>query len=174
VNFENSYNSSGAITIDAQYFDKNYEFDQNALLTISLLNLETKKTRNYDFLKSDNDFKVSLDGLEGGKYQFTITEKKSRASFTNTFEVLDFDIEKQAVNPDSKKLNRLAVATEGAAFYPDQVDQLVQALVRDESYKTIQKERVDKVSLIDWYWLLLLVGITLSLEWLVRKYNGLL
>ncbi|WP_026709051.1 hypothetical protein [Flavobacterium frigidarium] len=174
VNFENSYNSSDAITINAQYFNKNYEFDQNALLTISLLNLETKKTRNYDFLKSNNDFKVSLDGLEGGKYQFTVTEKKSKASFTNTFEVLDFDIEKQAVNPDSKKLQRLAVATEGAAFYPDQVDQLVQALVRDESYKTIQKERVDKVSLIDWYWLLLLVGLTLSLEWLIRKYNGLL
>lgn len=43
VNFENSYNSSETITINAQYFNKNYEFDQNALLTISLLNLETKK-----------------------------------------------------------------------------------------------------------------------------------
>ena len=146
VNFENSYNSSEAITINAQYFNKNNEFDQNALLTISALNLETKKTRNYDFLKSDNDFKVSLDGLEGGKYQFTVTEKKSKASFTNTFEVLDFDIEKQVVNPDSKKLQRVAIATEGAAFYPDQVDQLVKALVNDQSYKTIQKPNIKSIN----------------------------
>lgn len=78
VNFENSYNSSDAITINAQYFDKNYEFDQNALLTISLLNLETKKTRNYDFLKSDNDFKVSLDGLEGENINLPLPKKNPK------------------------------------------------------------------------------------------------
>ena len=174
VNFENSYNSSDAITISAQYFDKNYEFDENAILTITVINLSTKKTRNYEFLKSASDYKVSLDGLEAGTYQFTVRETKSKVSFTNQFEVLHFDIEKQAVNPDAEKLQRLAIATHAAAFYPDQLEQLVQTLLKDESYKTVQKEQFKKVPLIDWYWLLVGLGLALSLEWFCRKYNGLL
>jgi hypothetical protein len=42
------YNSGDAIEITAQYFNKNYEFDDKARLTIIII--ETKQTKNYDLL----------------------------------------------------------------------------------------------------------------------------
>jgi hypothetical protein len=42
---------SDAIEITAQYFNKNYEFDDKARLTIIITNIETKQTKNYDLLK---------------------------------------------------------------------------------------------------------------------------
>jgi hypothetical protein len=45
------YNSGDAIEITAQYFNKNYEFDDKARLTIIITNIETKQTKNYDLLK---------------------------------------------------------------------------------------------------------------------------
>jgi hypothetical protein len=174
VDHESFYNSGEAIEISVQYFNKNYEFDEKARLTITVINTITKKSKNYDLLRSNSDFKVNLDGLSAGKYNFMVKELNSKASYSSKFEIIAFDIEKQFVNPDVSKLNLLASKTSGKAYYPEQVDKLIEALLQDEGYKTIQKNNVSRSPLIDWYWLLVLIGSLLSIEWFVRKYNGLL
>ena len=174
VNHESFYNSGEAIEINAQYFNKNYEFDENAKLTISLTNKTTKQTKNYDLLKSTNSYKVNLDGLSAGIYSFKVVESKSKATYTSSFEVLDFDIEKQFVNPDLNKLTQLALQTNGKLFHPNQVDDLVKSLLENEDYKAVQKAITKKTPLVDWIWLLVLIAISLASEWFIRKYHGLL
>lgn len=174
VNHESFYNSGEEIEINAQYFNKNYEFDENARLSISLKNKTTKQTKNYDLLKSNNSYKVNLDGLSAGEYSFKVTELKSKATYNGFFEVLDFDIEKQFVNPDLAKLNQLASQTQGNVFHPNQVDNLVKSLLENEDYKAVQKAVVKKTPLVDWIWLLVLIAISLASEWFIRKYHGLL
>ena len=109
-----------------------------------------------------------------GNYSFTVKELNSNSVYSSTLEVLDFDIEKQFVNPDWNKLNQLANQTSGKAYLANQADILVKQLMADESYKAIQKTLVKKSPLIDWIWLLVLIAISLATEWFVRKYNGLL
>ena len=174
VTHENFYNSGEAIDISAQYFNKNYEFDDRARLTISVTNSKTKQTKNYDLLKGTNFFKVNLDGLSAGRYNFSVTELNSKTKYSGQFEILDFDIEKQFVNPDVEKLNQLASLTQGKVNYPNQVETLIKSLLENENYKAIQKEIVVKTPLIDWLWLLVLISISLALEWFIRKYNGML
>jgi hypothetical protein len=174
VNHERFYNSGEAIEITAQYFNKNYELDEKARLTITVTNSKTKQQKKYDLLRTSNVFKVNLDGLSAGNYSFTVKELNSNSVYNGNFEVLDFDIEKQFVNPDWNKLNQLANQTTGKAYLANQVDDLVKQLLADESYKAIQKTLVKKSPLIDWIWLLVLIAISLATEWFVRKYNGLL
>ena len=174
VEHESFYNSGEAIEITAQFFNKNYEFDEKARLTISVTNIKTKQTKNYDLLKGNNSFKVNLDGLKAGSYAFTVKELNSKTTYSGKFEILDFDIEKQFVNPDVEKLTQLATQTQGKAFFSDQVDALIKTLLENEEYKAIQKNTVSKTPLIDWIWLLVLISILLATEWFVRKYNGLL
>jgi hypothetical protein len=174
VNHESFYNSGESIEVLASYFNKNYEFDEKARLTISVTNTKTKQTKNYDLLKGNNSFKVNLDGLSAGGYNFSVKELNSGTSHSGYFEILDFDIEKQFVNPDIEKLNQLASQTQGKTYYPNQVNALIKTLLENENYKAIQKEIVSKTPLIDWIWLLIIIAITLSLEWFLRKYNGML
>ena len=174
VNHERFYNSGEGIEITAQYFNKNYELDEKARLTISVTNSKTKEVKHYDLLRTSNAFKVNLDGLSAGNYSFTVKELNSNSSYSSSFEVLDFDIEKQFVNPDWNKLNQLAAQTKGKAFLSNQADELIKQLLADESYKAIQKTLVKKSPLIDWIWLLVLIAISLATEWFIRKYNGLL
>jgi hypothetical protein len=174
VNHESFYNSGEAIEISAQYFNKNYEFDEKARLTISVTNTKTKQTKNYDLLKGNNFYKVNLDGLSAGAYNFSVKELNSKTTYSSHFEILDFDIEKQFVNPDVEKLNQLASQTQGKVHYPNQVDALIKTLLENENYKAIQKEIIAKTPLIDWVWLLVLIGISLASEWFTRKYNGML
>lgn len=174
VEHENFYNSGEGIEISAQYFNKNYEFDEKAHLTISVSNSKTKQTKNYDLLKTNNAYKVNLDGLGAGKYTFIVEELNSNSSYSGKFEVLDFDIEKQFVNPDTDKLNQLATQTGGKVYYPNQIEKLIETLLNNTEYKAIQKNKTNRSPLIEWYWLLILIAGFLSAEWFVRKYNGLL
>ena len=174
VNHERFYNSGEGIEITAQYFNKNYELDEKARLTISVTNSKTKEVKRYDLLRTSNAFKVNLDGLLAGNYSFTVKELNSNSSYSSSFEVLDFDIEKQFVNPDWNKLNQLAAQTKGKVFLANQEDELIKQLLADDSYKAIQKTLVKKSPLIDWIWLLVLIAISLAAEWFIRKYNGLL
>jgi hypothetical protein len=171
---ESLYNSGDAIEITAQYFNKNYEFDEKARLTIIISNTETKQIKNYDLLKENNFYKVNLDGLAAGAYDFSVTELNSNSSYSSHFEILDFNKEKQFVNPDLEKLKQLAVQTQGTVYFPDQVNKLIDELIQEDAYKSIEKNRVIRSSLIDWTSLLVLIISLLATEWFVRKYNGLL
>lgn len=174
VEHESFYNSGEAIEITAQYFNRNYEFDEKARLSIAVTNIKTKQTKNYDLLKGNNSYKVNLDGLTAGYYDFSVRELNSKTTYSSHFEILDFDIEKQFVNPDVEKLTQLAMQTQGKVFFPDQVNALIKTLLESDNYKAIQKNNVTKTPLIDWVWLLIIIAISLSSEWFIRKYNGLL
>jgi len=139
-----------------------------------LVNSKTKKTKTYDLLKGNNAYKVNLDGLPAGNYSFTVRELNSKSTYSSRFEILDFDIEKQFVNPDLDRLNQLATLTQGKVYFPNQMDGLIQSLLNDDNYKTIEKNNISRSPLIDWKWLLVLICSFFAIEWFVRKYNGLL
>lgn len=174
VNHESFYNSGEVLSITAQYFNKNYEFEENARLTIQLKNKATNAAKTYDFLKGNNEYKINLDGLEAGQYSFTVKENSSNTAYSGSFEVLDFEIEKQFVNPDLARLQQTAANTNGSVYFPDKVDELIDFLVKNEEYKEVQKEITRQSPLIDWVWLLVLLAAALTAEWFVRKYNGLI
>jgi hypothetical protein len=174
VNHESFYNSGEVIAITAQYFNKNYEFDENARLTIQMKNKKTNVSKTYDFLKGSNEYKVNLDGLDAGQYSFTVKEKTSNTTYNGSFEVLDFEIEKQFVNPDLARLQQTAANTNGQVYYPAQADRLIEFLIDNDTYKAVQKEVTRKSPLIDWMWLLVILAVTLAVEWFTRKYHGLL
>ncbi len=174
VNYDGFYYSGEAIEISAQYFNKNYEFDDKANLNITIVNRISKVKKSYDLLKTNTDYKVNLDGLVVGKYDFVVKELKSNSVYNGYFEILDFDIEKQFVNPDLSKLNQVANQTKGQLVFPDKVDLLIKSLLENEEYKSVQKSIIKKIPLIDWIWMLMILIICLASEWFIRKYNGML
>jgi hypothetical protein len=174
VTYDSFYNFGENIVISASYFNKNYEFDTKAQLTIVVKNSITKASKTYDLLKTNSQYQVNLDGLLPGNYTFTISEKQSNAKFSGAFEVADFDLEKQFVNPDKTRLTQLANRTKGAIFYPNQLENLLKQLEQDERYLSVQKQTIIKSPLIEWKAILVFLISLLALEWFVRKYFGLL
>ncbi len=173
VNHGSFYNTGENINIKAQYFNKNYELDEDARLEITLVNVVTKKTLKYNFSKTNTDFEVVFNDLIAGNYTFSVKETRNNTTYSGSFEVLDYNSEKQFVNPNKDQLTQLAKNTNGFAYYPDQIKTLIDALTNDEQYKPIAKEITQKSPLIDLKWLFILLAFSLATEWFVRKYNGL-
>ena len=174
VEHESFYNSVETIEIFAQYFNKSYELDENATLSITLTNKNTKSTKNYNFSKANNGYQAIFDGLTPGNYTFQVKETTSNATYNGTFEVLDFDVEKQFVNPDVSKLQQLANQNNGEIIFPNQIEKLIQKLLQENTYLPVEKTTIKSSPLIDSLWLLIILAISLISEWFIRKYNGLL
>lgn len=174
VEHESFYNSGETIEIFAQYFNKSYELEENANLSINLTNKNTKSIKNYNFSKANNGYQAIFDGLEPGNYTFQVKETSSNASYNGSFEVLDFDVEKQFVNPDVSKLQQLASQNKGEVIHPSQIEKLIQKLLEKDTYLPVEKSLIKNSPLIDWLILLIILIISLASEWFIRKFNGLL
>ncbi len=174
INAETFYYNNNPIHISAQYFDKNYVFDSRAALSITATNIETKVRTEFPMLLKNNFYEVDLNSLPEGAYHYSISIKDEAVERSGNFTILDFNVEQQFLNADVTKLNRVATNTDGKTYFISENELLLEALLKDERFQQIQKSEQKIVSLIDWKYLLALIVLTLSAEWFIRKYNGLI
>ena len=174
VNYESIYDGSQPLEISAQFFNKNYEPDPNAVLVIDLKNNATGQQLEYPMIAVQNSYTVNINALEPGNYSFEVTADNGTHRSYGEIEILDFNIEQQFINANVQQLEQLAVNTEGTAFFDTQTDELMAQLISDNRFSSIQKFTKKTVPLIGIkFWLLLLLS-SLAIEWFIRKYNGLI
>ncbi len=174
VDYKSFYNQNESIVINAQFFNKNYEFDTNGNLSIIYKNKETQATSTLPLLLKNASYSINLSGISPGDYEFTIKSNDEPVSSSGVFKILEYDVEKQFLNADVTKLQTIATSTNGKSYFIDNVDDLVDDLITNERYATIQKSNRSIIPLIDYKYLLGLIALALSLEWFIRKYNGLI
>ena len=174
LGYESVYSGSNEARISATYFDKAFVFDDNATLTAKIKSSDSKVSKEVPMLLKGQYYEADLSNLDPGDYEFTVNVKSENLSKSGNFSILDFDIEKQFLSTDAKKMTNLADNTAGMLFYPAQTNELVSALTEDNRFVPIQKSKQNVVSLIDFRILLALLAATLAAEWFIRKYNGLI
>jgi hypothetical protein len=174
VSNETFYYNSAPIKISAQYYDKNFVFDTRALLSISVVHQESKKRSVFPLLLKNNFFEADLNSLDAGSYRYTVSARDQEITRSGSFTILQFNIEQQFLNANIPKLKRLAEKTKGTAYFTNEVDQLINELITNQSYATIQKNEQKVVPLIFIKWLLGLIALSLAMEWFIRKFNGLI
>lgn len=162
--------SDEPLIISAKTYDANLNFDENANLELIL----EKDQRSKPFLLKGNRFEIKLNNLEPGAYNFIAKNVQNNTSVTGKFTVVSYLMEQENLLANVTDLQLVAEISKGNAFYPDQTEELLQNLVNDSNYVSVQKEVKQTVTLIDWKWLLGLIVLSLSIEWFIRKYKGLI
>ncbi|MEO0570324.1 MAG: VWA domain-containing protein [Bacteroidota bacterium] len=173
LEYENVYENATEALIRASFFNRAYNFEKDARLNLHLTG-ENGWVRDIPMLLAGDTYQVDLSDLEEGEYAFTITETTERISKSGQFRILDFDLEKQFMSANHVKLERLSKRNSGNIYYPNQTAQLIRELVNDSDFIPIQKSTRNVVSLIDFRIVLGIMVLALTLEWFIRKYNGLI
>ena len=119
-----------------------------------------------------NSYELNLGQLPVGVYTYKVSVDGLTKS--GDFEILDFNIEQQFLNPDVTKLSQLATNNNKRLYFIDQYEALLTDLEKEENYKTVQKASTKSLPLIDWKYLLGVLLLLLAIEWFLRKYNGLI
>jgi hypothetical protein len=174
VNYESFYNGNDNVRITAQFFNKNYEFEDNTNLNIELKNKGTNDEKSLPFVLKNMNYEVDLSGLEAGNYSFTVNVNTENISKSGEFKILEYNVEQQFLNANVNKLQTLANNSDGTSYFIDNTSKLTYDLINDTRFATIQKSIKKVVPLIDWKYLLGLIALSLAAEWFIRKYNGLI
>ncbi len=174
VDFNRVFNYSDKAQIRASYFDKSYQFNPNANLYITLSGRDNTLSKKLPMRLQNTYYKVSLDDLKAGEYQFTVAVQGENLKRSGSFKILDFNPEAQQQPANYHKLKRLADRTGGQLYFPDAVAALQEKLLFADRYRPVQRSRENSVPLIDFLIVLGVLISALTLEWCIKKYNGLL
>lgn len=172
VNTKRLYTANSTIVISALYLDNNYKFDSRASLQLTITNQETKKQQTIPFSLVMNSYQAAIENIPSGNYSYIVSVVGQKIKSYGRFRVADYKIEEQFTRANTKKLQKLASNTKGELFYKEGIESLLQQLIIDKMYYTVQKSTIKKQNLIDWKWFLFLIVALLAIEWFTRKYHG--
>jgi hypothetical protein len=174
VDYESFYNGNGNIIIKAEFFDKNYVFDTREMLNITVINKLTKAQKTFPLILKNNNYQVDLSSLPPSAYSFIVRAKNENISKSGNFQILEYNVEQQFLNANVTKLQQLAANSSGKGYFIEKTEGLINNLINDNRYVPIQKSHKNNIPLIDWKYLLIIITLSLGLEWFLRKYNGLI
>ncbi len=174
VDYESFYNGNNGVTIKAEFFDKNYNFDNREELQITVKDSLSNTKQTFPFIIKDNMYQVDLSSLKPSEYSFVVSATNENISQSGSFKILEYNVEQQFLNANVTKLKQVATNSLGKSYFIAQNQSLITDLIQDNRYQTIQKSHKNTIPLIDWKYLLFLIVISLTIEWFLRKYNGLI
>ena len=172
VDIETNYNANAIINIGAYFTDNNYQFDDRASLSCSIVNKITGKKVIMPFVLSTNSYQLELTSLEPGEYEYEVRVENQNISTKGVFTMNEFNVEEQFRVANKEKLSILAERTLGKTFFDHQYQQLLNELSQNTQFVTIQKSREIQSQLIDWKGIMTIIFCLLSIEWFTRKFYG--
>lgn len=170
IDYNPFYYTDEPIKITAKIYDSNFNFDANDALELIFQGSNEKRP----FYLNGTIYELNLNDLQSGDYSFTVSNAQNNKRVNGLFTVIDYSVEQQESQANKNDLSILANNSGGKTFYPNQMEDLYQYILKNENLVSIQKIKIKTTSLIDWKWLLGLIVLSLSLEWFIRKYRGLI
>ncbi len=160
--------------IYASYVDKNKRVDTRASIWLYLKNKQRNKSEKIPFSLKENRYEVRIPNLDFGEYTFQVKVENQDIQMFGSFKVLDYNVEQQFSTANKQKLEKLAQSSGGKIIYPDKLETHLKSLAENDIYQSVQKSKKISKALIDWHWLLGFIILSLSAEWFIRKYKGLI
>lgn len=171
------YRQGETVKMDAELYDNNGELTQQPDVTISVRSADGNSedfSQPFARTATQRTYNVNLGVLSAGSYRYhasTVYEGE-KLTAEGAFVVEDFDLEAVTLTADHALLRTMALATGGEVVAADSVMLLVDKLAQRSDIKTLITSRMRYDELLRLPWLLVVLLLLLSVEWVVRKYNG--
>ena len=167
------YQENDDIKLSAELYNSNYELinDPDAFITIINNNREEFA---YTFTKSNNGYSLNAGKLSPGRYTYQANTTYAGEQYEDTgkFSVKKIEIEKSNLQANHNILYGITAKSGGTVFYPNQLSQLGDELIADESLKPMLFQNVLNRSVLDFKWLFGMLLLSLAAEWFLRRYFG--
>ncbi len=169
----NTFKENEDITLFGTLLDPSLQPTNTPEVTLKINNTEGKI---FDFVlnKTDQKYVLNIGTLPPNTYNYTAQTSLNGKQYTakGMFSVKKIDIEATNTAADHSLLSSIATQTGAKRYYPNQTEQLLQDLLGRDDLKPISYTQNTVEELINWRWILLLLGLLLGAEWFLRKYKG--
>ncbi len=161
------------VIINAELYNDAYETISDAEISLDLRHASGKK---YSFIFSRKDMFYELNAglLPEGEYTFTATANhgNKKHQTAGSFIVEKTNLELQQTTANHQALYQIAESSGGEMVYPKDISRLTDLINKNEKIKTISYQDKTYQDLTDLKWVFFLLILLLSIEWFLRKRNG--
>jgi hypothetical protein len=170
---KNVFNENESVVIDAELYNESYELINEPDATVIIRN-EDGDEFPFQFTKTTNSYILDASYFPEGNYSFdaSVNYNNKTLKDNGAFSILPVKLEALNTTANHKLLNQLAVQSGGEMIYPDQINQLQNLIAQNTSSKPVMHEITKTQSIINLRWVFFIILGLLSLEWVIRKYNG--
>ena len=154
-------------------YNEIYELVNDKEIDLKLIN-DKDEEFYFQFFRENNELIANLGSLPIGAYNFSATVKGSSNKKEGLFHIKKIQVESMGLSANHQVLHKIADLSNGKVFGLDNVTELIETLKNSERNKVVINFREKIDSLINFSWILLCLLLLISIEWFVRKYNGLI
>lgn len=170
---DGEYNSSDKVIIKAELYNPSLEAVNESDVNFRLTN-ESGEQFNFLFSPEARGYILDLDRLPIGVYRYLATTALGNNNYRERgeFIVTRRSLEIENLNADHGMMYRLASNNDGEMIFPDQLNAFPEMLNARSDLKSKIYFEEKYSGLHDMPWIIGLVILLLTLEWLLRKYFG--
>ena len=139
------------------------------------LNIQNQDGATYDYIFSkniDSTYFLKISSLSEGSYSFIAKYNNSESIIKGAFTILPKQIESKVNTANHQLLYQLSTESNAQMFHDFNINQIVRTLKDSPLNKTILHTSEKIESVINKKWLLIIILLLISIELIVRRYNG--
>jgi hypothetical protein len=170
---KNVFDEGENVILNAELYNDALELTNTPDVKIEL---KGQTGKNYSFLFSRNGqrYQLNAGSLPVDEYTYTATTKLGNRQYTAngqlTVKALNLETRQSAAN--HTMLNAIAKQSGGQMLMPSQTGQLVDLIKKNDNIKTVVYEDKHYSDIINIKWIFGLILLLLSIEWFLRKREG--
>lgn len=167
------YTSLEEISFQGELYNDSYELINTPEVAIRIRNAEGDEF-DYSFNTSGEAYALQIGRFPESSYSWTASTDLNgiRLTHDGRFVVQPVQLEALETTADHGLLRQLASQYGGEMIYADQIDQLSERILADESIKPVLYSSTQTRPLIHLKWLCLILLTALCLEWFLRRFYG--
>jgi len=161
------------VVMDARLFNASFEMINEPDIPLSIID-ESGNEYEYYFDKTDNRYTLNIGRLPSGTYRYKSSFSWSNSSYNDsgTFTVKTGSLEKENLVADHNTLFQLARDNNGRMYTAGQLESLTKELREASFAKPVYIASSQSLPFITLKWPFFLILILLTLEWVIRRWNG--
>lgn len=170
INYRSIQSSHEHIVFEAELYNKNFELTNSQDITMKIID---SLGNHYDYRFNPNQSTYSLDVglLPAGSYDFIAESNFGNdvLSETGSFVISDFSLEKSSLVANHILLSDMSFKHNGTMYSLNNVSDLLLNIVESSDFKPKTYMNYYYQPLIHFQLLLILILLTLFLEWILRR-----
>jgi hypothetical protein len=169
---DTKYNENDNVKFDAEVYNETYELITSPKVKMTIKS-EDMKEFQYDFQISGDHYRLDAGKLPPGTYTFSAsTDIKGKTYIkTGEFSVRAAIAERTQTVANHALMYNLSVNGGGKMFYPNQLNELTEELLK-EPLPGVSYIEENFEPVLDWRWIMFVLAALFGIEWFVRKRMG--
>lgn len=161
------------IIMDAELYNPSYQLinepEVNAVITD-----DNGRKYSFTFSRTSNSYHLDAGTLQAENYKYETTVNAAGKLFTREGEFTVTPIQIEAVNTIAEHHILFQIASEhkGKMLFPNQIEELPEIINKRDDLKPVIYTHVSFSRLIGLKWVIVTLLTIISIEWFVRKWNG--